>query len=535
MPNEVMRTIFICEAGDTFAHEIFVPWLRSFSNLVGVIEIQDTRQRRWKRVRATWRRQGAWGLADAIAFRAYYAAFLASRDRRWCDRALALMPRRYALVEPVPILRVTDVNGAEVEAFVHEHRCDVMLIRCKSLLKRHVYGAARIGAFVVHPGICPEYRNAHGCFWALSRGDRSKVGATLLRIDDGIDTGDVFAYLYAKYNERNDSHRVIQERVVLRNLDAIAERLQAIARGEAHPIDTRDRPSRAWGQPGLTGYLKWKADARRRSKRAKQGGALLYHDVYTGDADASGFPGRGAGVYKMHAERFEAHLDALANAYPVGPKLVRSDSPSLARSAFMLTFDDGGVSSLAIADALERRGWRGHFFITAGAIAHRGFLSAQQIRDLHHRGHAIGTHSMTHPRIISALPRNEILQEWQESVALLSDILGESIRLASVPGGYSSPAVVACAAEAGIRFLWTSEPVRQVSTYGSLQVLGRYTLKENSPAALAVALADYRSSAHLMQWFKWNGLKLVKKASGPLYPMLRQQVLDRTEVPHGKA
>src|SRR5436309_328007 len=27
------------------------------------------------------------------------------------------------------------------------------------------------GTFVLHTGICPEYRNAHGCFWALARSE----------------------------------------------------------------------------------------------------------------------------------------------------------------------------------------------------------------------------------------------------------------------------------------------------------------------------------------------------------------------------
>jgi len=35
----------------------------------------------------------------------------------------------------------------------------------------------------MHPGICPEYRNSHGCFWALANDDPERVGVTLLQID----------------------------------------------------------------------------------------------------------------------------------------------------------------------------------------------------------------------------------------------------------------------------------------------------------------------------------------------------------------
>ena len=51
----------------------------------------------------------------------------------------------------------------------------------------------------MHPGICPEYRNAHGCFWALANRDLNKVGMTLLRIDKGVDTGPTFGYYTYPY------------------------------------------------------------------------------------------------------------------------------------------------------------------------------------------------------------------------------------------------------------------------------------------------------------------------------------------------
>ena len=56
----------------------------------------------------------------------------------------------------------------------------------------------------MHPGICPEYRNSHGCFWALARRDLDHVGATLLQIDEGSDTGPVYAY-YTTITMRNRS------------------------------------------------------------------------------------------------------------------------------------------------------------------------------------------------------------------------------------------------------------------------------------------------------------------------------------------
>src|SRR5258708_4874260 len=109
----------------------------------------------------------------------------------------------------------------------------------------------------MHPGICPEYRNAHGCFWALARRDLDNVGMTLLRIDKGVDTGPVFGYYRYAFDERTESHVLIQLRTVFENLDVLAEKLIEIAQGTAVPFDTRGRTSAAWGQPWLTRYLSW--------------------------------------------------------------------------------------------------------------------------------------------------------------------------------------------------------------------------------------------------------------------------------------
>ena len=116
----------------------------------------------------------------------------------------------------------------------------------------------------MHPGICPEYRNAHGCFWALANNDRERVGMTLLRIDRGVDTGPVLGHFYCKYDERSESHIVIQHRTVFDNLDAVAKRLIEIHEGRAVTMETSGRNSAAWGQPWLTRYFHWKLEARTR-------------------------------------------------------------------------------------------------------------------------------------------------------------------------------------------------------------------------------------------------------------------------------
>ena len=261
------------------------------------------------------------------------------------------------------------------------------------------------------------------------------------------------------------------------------------------------------------------------------GGALLYHDVVSGkDCDSSGFLGPDCSIYKLDVEIFDAHLTALCRVFPRGPVVVRDASPFLTEVPFMLTFDDGGASSAnEIAECLERFGWFGHFFITTNKIGQRGFLSKEKIRELDRQGHAIGSHSVSHPVMMSALSLDEMLKEWKESIEVLSDVVGRRIQLASVPGGYCSRQVVAAAGRAGVRFLWTSEPTRRLSQLEQIQVIGRYAMHRTTLAQEAVDLAGYSKLAQFRRWLHWNGLQIAKKSLGRNYPVLRKRILTLTK------
>src|SRR5262249_33481635 len=136
----------------------------------------------------------------------------------------------------------------------------------------------------------------------------------------------------------------------------------------------------------------------------------------------------------------------------------------------LFTFDDGGASAVdPIAGALERHGWRGTFFITTGRLGQRGFLDARQLRELRARGHAIGSHSHTHPLRMADYSVARLSDEWERSTALLSDLLGEAVNSASVPGGHHSPQVFETAAAAGITTLFTSDPTRRERTVDGMR------------------------------------------------------------------
>jgi hypothetical protein len=260
--------VLICHEEDCLDTEGLASWLASTLRLAGLIIIRDSPGRLRRAARREIRRVGWLRFLDVVAFRIYARLRLTADDESWKRRAVAELRERYpADLGIIPRVVVSTPNSVEARAFLDRLRPDIAIARCKVILKPEIFQVPRVGTFVMHPGICPEYRNAHGCFWALVNRDLDRVGMTLLKVDAGIDTGPVYLHGTCDIDEVHESHAMIQHRAVVENLEPIGRILLALCRGEQVPtINTEGRRSAAWGQPRLTDYLRWKWMARRAPK-----------------------------------------------------------------------------------------------------------------------------------------------------------------------------------------------------------------------------------------------------------------------------
>lgn len=256
--------------------------------------------------------------------------------------------------------------------------------------------------------------------------------------------------------------------------------------------------------------------------------SLLYHDVIEGvDWDSSGFTGPGTAKYKLTRAAFEAHLASIAGTGNTPTLVSASDAAYLPRDrSVLLTFDDGGVSAATtIAALLGCRGWRGHFFVTTGQIGKRGFLSQDQLLELHRQGHVIGSHSCSHPMRMSYCSPEELLDEWASSICVLSEILHAPVVTASVPGGYYSRRVGEAAAAAGVRVLFNSEPTTSIHSVHGCLVIGRFNIFRGMPPRVSGDLIANRPLARFRQQMHWNVKKIAKKIAGGPYLAARQALL----------
>ena len=250
----------------------------------------------------------------------------------------------------------------------------------------------------------------------------------------------------------------------------------------------------------------------------------MYHDVVARPA-TSGFQGGWADYYKIDPQAFAEHLDAIraVSQRGIGGLVTMPwQSPPV-----FITFDDGGASSLDAARQLEQHGWRGHFFIATDYIGRPGFLTQSQVAELARRGHCVGSHGVSHPARMSACSTQQLDHEWQTSASILSEIVGQPVTTASVPGGYYSRDVGAAADRAGLRFLFTSEPTSRLEREGACTFLGRYYIRRGTPASAAASFAGGPRWARLRQSSGWTCKKLAKAAGGPLYLRVAARIRER--------
>lgn len=235
---------------------------------------------------------------------------------------------------------------------------------------------------------------------------------------------------------------------------------------------------------------------------------LMYHDVLNDTCQKSGFQKVGAAQYAIDSTTLDSHLK-----FAVGKDYIQ------------FSFDDGGCSFYSvIADMLEYYGRKGIFYITTSCIGKDNFLTEEQIKALDQRGHIIASHSHSHPTKISALSKEQCLEEWTVSKSILERIVGHEVSVASVPGGAVSDMVVDCMIEAGYKTIYTSEPTTKVNLRNGASIIGRYGVKKGTSMDLfREILTNPKRRRKMLRHH--NMLGMAKHLFGSRYNDIKQLIL----------
>jgi peptidoglycan/xylan/chitin deacetylase (PgdA/CDA1 family) len=172
--------------------------------------------------------------------------------------------------------------------------------------------------------------------------------------------------------------------------------------------------------------------------------------------------------HSVPLEDFKAQMELLAERFRIVQlrdlRQARQTEAGLGNIA-VVTFDDGYLNNFSkAAPVMEGLGIKGTFFITTGRMGrqfqtYRGevpMMGAGEVRELARRGHEIGAHTVSHPKL-TRIGLAEAQSEIVDSKLALEDELGESLHSFAYPKGDWSPQVRSLVEGAGFEAAVTIE------------------------------------------------------------------------------
>jgi len=149
------------------------------------------------------------------------------------------------------------IRSPEFVAWLRERKADVALVLAYGrILPRDVLAAPVRGCMNLHASILPRYRGAAPINWAIVRGE-TETGITLMQMDEGLDTGPVYATRRVAIGE-NETAGELAVRLAALAAAVVCEELPRAVGGElvAEPQD----PAAATTAPQLKkedGKIDW--------------------------------------------------------------------------------------------------------------------------------------------------------------------------------------------------------------------------------------------------------------------------------------
>lgn len=215
----------------------------------------------WRR----FKRFGALKVADETAWRLAYRFMERAQDQEQ-ERQLVTGLRRTvpAGYQRPSTHQVESITSPEGQKLLQDLKPDVCIIMLNVMLPKRIFNIPPLGMLIFHPGLVPEYRGVHCGLWAIAGDDVNRIGWSLLRIDEGVDTGPVLAQGLAKtIDPARENYAIMQHKAQFDGVPEVVAAMQQLAAGQTPQVSTACRASGNYTHPGLSDYLRYRRVLRR--------------------------------------------------------------------------------------------------------------------------------------------------------------------------------------------------------------------------------------------------------------------------------
>lgn len=157
----------------------------------------------------------------------HHVVAVVTQPDRAKGRSLKVQPssvKTFSIQRGLPVLQP---ERARDEAFVEEIatlKPDlIIVVAYGQILPQRLLDLPRFGCVNVHTSLLPKHRGAAPIQWAILKGD-SETGVSLMKMDAGLDTGDVLAQSVAPI-ESNDDSQSLHDRLAKLGAELLVQTL----------------------------------------------------------------------------------------------------------------------------------------------------------------------------------------------------------------------------------------------------------------------------------------------------------------------
>jgi len=136
----------------------------------------------------------------------------------------------------IPVLQPAAIrNNEEFRAQLAAlHPDAIIVVGYGRIIPQWMIDLPRFGNLNLHASLLPKYRGAAPIQWAIASGE-SVTGVTTMRIDAGLDTGDILLQLEMPI-AHEDTAETLAPRLAAVGADLMVETLRGLESGQVHPI-----------------------------------------------------------------------------------------------------------------------------------------------------------------------------------------------------------------------------------------------------------------------------------------------------------
>lgn len=248
------------------------PWWPVIARTPGIGSVMILRENRPRSAPASLRKNLKWHGPLWIPYRAAMLLIDRARSKHQTPgEPIDLLPFKIERIE-VPSLR----DPAVLER-VRAWQPHLGLSIGAPILKEELFAIPAAGTVNLHLGKVPEFRGAPPAFWELWEG-ATEIGATIHRVDVGLDTGPILAQATAPIHP-DDSLRTVSDRAVELGALVLGRTLHQTLMGRVSPV-AQTGNGRTYRSPSIgTQFRLWARIAWRRARQRLSGRNLVKHAI----------------------------------------------------------------------------------------------------------------------------------------------------------------------------------------------------------------------------------------------------------------